>query len=285
MDITLGAPALPGVTAGGRNETVAPAGSPVAESATRLLKLPPSGAIVRLYWATAPGWMLAEGVEELTTYVPAEPIPEMAADCGEPAALSATEIAALKVAADAGVKVTVIVQVAPAASEAGQLLVWPKLLALVPVTEMLVMMRGVLPGLDSAMGRGAAEVLMVVLGKVSEVGPNTACGISGSVPVQVMVADCGEPVALSATEIEAVRLAAEAGVNVTVIVQVAPAASEIPQLLDSPKLLAFVPVTEMLEMVRAAVPGLDSVMGKAVAGVPTRVLGKASGLGASTACG
>jgi hypothetical protein len=100
-----------------------------------------------------------------------------------------------------------------------------------------------------------------------------------------MVADCGEPVALSATEIEAVRLAAEAGVNVTVIVQVAPAASELPQLLDSPKLLAFVPVTEMLEMVSAAVPGFDNVMGSAVAAVPTSVPGKASGFGLRTACG
>jgi UDP:flavonoid glycosyltransferase YjiC (YdhE family) len=102
-------------------------------------------------------------------------------------------------------------------------------------------------------------------------------------PIPEMAADCGEPPALSATEIEAVRLAAEAGVNVTVIVQVAPTASELPQLFDCPKLLAFVPVTEMLEMVRAAVPGFDNVMGSAAAAVPTRVLGKASGFGLSTA--
>jgi len=118
--------------------------------------------------------MLCVGVEALTTYVPADPAPEIVADCGEPAALSATEIAALKVAADAGAKVTVMVHVAPAASEAGQLLVWPKLLALVPVTEMLVMMRGVLPGLDSVIGRGVAEVLMVVLGNASGFGLSTA---------------------------------------------------------------------------------------------------------------
>ena len=168
------APELPGVTEGGRNEYCAPAGSPVAESVTTLLKLPPSGAMTRLNWATAPGWMLCVGVEALTTYVPAEPIPEMAADCGEPAALSATEIAALKVAAEAGVKVTVMVQVAPAASEAGQLLVWPKLLVLAPVIEMLEMVRGVFPGLESVMGRGVAEVLMVVLGNASGFGLSTA---------------------------------------------------------------------------------------------------------------
>ena len=99
------------------------------------------------------------------------------------------------------------------------------------------------------------------------------------------MADCGEPVALSATEIAALRLPADAGVKVTVMVQVALAANEEPQLLVSPKLLALVPVTAMLVMVRAAVPGFDRVMGNAVAAVPTRVLGKASGLGASIACG
>ena len=88
--------------------------------------------------------------------------------------MSTTEIAALKFAAEVGVKVTVMVQAAPAASEAPQVLVWPKLLALVPVIEMLVMVRVVLPGLDSVMGSGVAEVLMVVLGKPSGFGLRTA---------------------------------------------------------------------------------------------------------------
>jgi hypothetical protein len=127
------------------------------------------------------------------------------------------------------------------------------------------------------------EVLMVVLVKVSGFGLSAACGIKGAVPVPVIVADCGEPVALSATEIAAVRLAAEAGVKVTVMVQVAPAASVVPQLLVWPKLLALAPVTEMLVIARVVVPGFDSVMGRAVAEVPTVVLGKASGFGLSTA--
>jgi hypothetical protein len=55
MDITLGAPALPGVTAAGKNEACAPAGRPVAERVTRLLYVPPKGAMTRLYWATPPG--------------------------------------------------------------------------------------------------------------------------------------------------------------------------------------------------------------------------------------
>src|ERR1035437_2869558 len=96
------------------------------------------------------------------------------------------------------------------------------------------------------------------------------------IPGPVSAAVWGEPLALSTTEMEAEKLAAEAGVKVSVMVQVAPAASEAPQLLVSEKLLALVPVTEMLVMVRAAVPGLESVMGRVV-DAPTIVPGKASG--------
>src|ERR1017187_8770434 len=120
--------------------------------------------------ATAPGWTLSDGVEEATTNVPALPVPVTTPDCGEPAALSATEIAAVKLAAEVGVKVTVMVQVAPAANVVPQVLVSPKLLALVPVTEMLVMVRAVFPGFDNVMGSGVADVLMVVLGKASGLG-------------------------------------------------------------------------------------------------------------------
>jgi len=206
----------------------------------------------------------------------------MAADCGEPVALSATEIAAVRLAAEPGIKLTVMVQVAPAASELPQLLVSPKLLAFVPVTEMLVMVSDAVPGLDSVIGSAVAATPTVVLGNASGFGLRVACG---AVPVPVSVADCGDPVALSATEIAALKLPADPGVKVTVMVHVDPAASELPQLFVCPKLLAFVPVTEMLVMVSAAVPGFDSVMGKAVAAVPTSVLGKARGFGFSVAWG
>lgn len=97
-----------------------------------------------------------------------------AAEWGEPEALSATEIAAVSAAAEAGVKVTVIVQLDPAESDAPQLLVWPKLLALVPATEMLVIVSGAVPGLESVMGRGVAAVLTSVAGKASGFGLSTA---------------------------------------------------------------------------------------------------------------
>jgi hypothetical protein len=143
------------------------------------------------------------------------PVPMMAADCGEPVALSATETEAEKAVAEAGVKVTLIVQVAPAARLAPQLLVWAKSAALVPVTEMLLMVRAALPGLESVMGRAVAEVPTSVPGKASGLGLSVACGVGAVVPVPVRVAVCGEPVALSDTESCAEKLAAVAGVNVT----------------------------------------------------------------------
>lgn len=110
----------------------------------------------------------------MTTYVPALPVPVTTADCGDPAALSATEIAAVRVAAEVGVKPTVMVQVAPATSVAPQLLVSEKLPALVPVTEILVIVRAVLPGFDSVMGNAVAGVLIMVLGNASGFGLSTA---------------------------------------------------------------------------------------------------------------
>jgi hypothetical protein len=49
------------------------------------------------------------------------------------------------------------------------------------------------------------------------------------------------------------------GVNVMLIAQLAPAASEVPQLLVCAKLDAFVPESEMLLIVMLAVPVLDRV--------------------------
>ena len=62
----------------------------------------------------------------------------------------------------------------------------------------------------------------------------------------VRVTDWGLPAALSVILIEAVRLPEAVGVNVTLIVQVAFAATTLPQVLVWAKSPALVPVTEML---------------------------------------
>ena len=137
------------------------------------------------------------------------------ADCGEPVALSATEMAALSAPVAPGVKVTVIVQVAPTASDAPQLFACPKLLALAPVTEILVIVSAAVPGFDSVIGSAVAAVPTTVPGNASGLGLSTACGVSAALPVPVKVTVCGEPVALSATESVAENAVVEAGVKLT----------------------------------------------------------------------
>lgn len=97
---------------------------------------------------------------------------------------------------------------------------------------------------------------------------------------------CGELDALSATESVAVKLAADAGVKVTEMVQFALAASVLPQVVvAASKSLGFVPVILMAMPVSEAVPVLKSVALIAVAVEPTDVLGKARVAGANDAWG
>ena len=73
------------------------------------------------------------------------PAPLSATVCGEPAALSATESVAAKLAMDPGVKVTEIVQLEPAAKDAPQLWVWLKSLRFVPAIVIPLMVSAALP--------------------------------------------------------------------------------------------------------------------------------------------
>ena len=89
------------------------------------------------------------------------------------------------------------------------------------------------------------------------------------VPVPERLMDCGLPEALSATMMDAVRLPLAVGVNVTVIAQLAPAATELGQLLVWAKSPAFDPPMETLEIARAALPELLRVTSWAALVVPT----------------
>ena len=75
------------------------------------------------------------------------PVPERLTDWGLPAALSVMARAAERLPAAEGVKVMLMVQLAPAASELPQLLVWAKSPELAPKTAMLEMLRAELPEL------------------------------------------------------------------------------------------------------------------------------------------
>jgi hypothetical protein len=88
-------------------------------------------------------------------------------------------------------------------------------------------------------------------------------------PVPERLTDWGLPVALSAIASAAERLPAAEGLNVTLIVQLAPAATLEPQLLDWAKSLALTPKTAMLVMLRAELPALVRVTGRAELAAPT----------------
>ena len=81
--------------------------------------------------------------ERLTTE--AVPVPVRVTDWGLPGALSAIVIEAARLKMAVGVNVTLIVQVPFAATDPPQVLVWAKSPALVPVTEMPVMVKLAFP--------------------------------------------------------------------------------------------------------------------------------------------
>jgi hypothetical protein len=90
-------------------------------------------------------WFPKATLEEETLATGASPVPERGTVWGLPTALSATMTAAVRVPAAAGLKVTLMVQLAPAATLAPQLLVWAKSLAFAPETATLVTFRSPLP--------------------------------------------------------------------------------------------------------------------------------------------
>ena len=88
-------------------------------------------------------------------------------------------------------------------------------------------------------------------------------------PAPLRLTVCGLPVALSVMVMAAVRLPAAAGIKLTWMVQLAPAATEVPQVLVCANSLLFVPVTAMPETFRAPVPLLLRVTVCTGAATPT----------------
>ena len=79
--------------------------------------------------------------------------------------------------------------------------------------------------------------------------------VLGATPVPVRATVCGLPVALSVTVMVPGWLPVAVGVKVTVMVQLAPAATEVPQVL----VWAYGALAAMLVMLSAPVPPLVSV--------------------------
>ena len=89
------------------------------------------------------------------------------------------------------------------------------------------------------------------------------------VPIPLSVTFCGLPVALSVTDSVPVRFPICVGLKVTLTVQLAPAASELPQVWVCAKSPALVPVIAMEVIVNLVVPTLVRVTVFAGLVVPT----------------
>ena len=162
----------------------------------------------------------------------------------------------MRVPAAAGVKITLMMQPAPAPRLDPQVLVCVKSLAFEPETEMLAMVRTALPVLVSVTDWDGVAVPTDGLPKVRLEGETLT---PDAAPVPERLTACGLPVALSEMASDAARPPLEEGVKVTLMVQLVLAATLEPQLLVWAKSLAFEPVTEMPVMFRAALPVLVRV--------------------------
>ncbi len=129
------------------------------------------------------------------------------------------------------------------------------------------------PLLVSVMFFAALVVRTFCAAKVRLVGEMEAEG-PPVVPVPDKPTDCGLPLALSVTRIDAVRVPAALGVNKTLMAQFPPAGTDGVQLFDCEKSPALVPVMVTLATDNEVLPVLNSVTPPAGLVVPTLVLPK-----------
>jgi hypothetical protein len=151
------------------------------------------------------------------------------------------------------VNVTLMAQLVPAARLLPQVFVSAKLYPAIPMSKILT---EALPVFESVTVRGG--LVMFTFSWPNERLDGESVTV-GATPVPVRLTLCGLPLALSVTVSDAVRVPDADGVNVTLIVQLAPAATLLPQLLVWAKSPEFVPLTPMLEMLKVAFPVLETV--------------------------
>jgi hypothetical protein len=202
------------------------------------------------------------------------PVPARATVLGLPGALSVIVTVPDRDPDAVGAKVTLIVQEAPAATDVPQVFVCAKS----PEATMPEMASGPVPVLESVTDWAAEVVPTAWEANVSEAAERLT---PGTVPVPERATVRGLPVALSVIVTAPVRPPAAVGVNVTLMVQEAPAASEVPQAF----VCAKSPVATMPEIASGAVPVLESVTVWAAEVVPTSCPVKVSDVGESAAVG
>ena len=178
-------------------------------------------------------------------------------------------------------------QLAAAANEVVQVFAeMRKEVAFVPVSVSEVSVSAAVP--EFLMVTTCAAVVMptVVEAKVRLVGVRVTAGAAAA-PVPVRLTVCGEPVALSAIDSEAVNAPVAAGLNSTEIVQLAAAAKEVVQVFaEMRKDVAFVPSAAVSDVsVSAAVPEFFIVTTCAAVVMPTVVDAKVRLVGVRVTAG
>jgi hypothetical protein len=163
-------------------------------------------------------------------------------------ALSVTVRVPVLVPLAVGLKVTLMVQEALAATREPQVLVWEKS----PLVLMLLMLSVAFPVFVSVTVWGLLVVPTAWAGKVKEVEERLA---AGPVPVPVRLTVWVEGLALSVMVRVPVLVPAVVGLKVTLMAQLAPAATLEPQVLVWEKS----PLILMLLMLRVALPVFVSV--------------------------
>src|SRR2546426_10351212 len=207
----------------------------------------------------------------------ATPVPARDTDCGLPAASSVMFTVAARTPVAAAVRLTLMVQPAPGATEPaplGQVLpaAKAKSAACAPVMVMLMRFSGAPPLLVSVTFCAGLVVPTRCLPKALLVAESVAVG--GVTPVPVSDTDCGLPAASSVMITVAVRALAAVGVKVRLRTQLAPAASVAPLMQVVPeasaKSPALAPPSTAVAMLRGAGPLLVRVAVRAGLGVLSR---------------
>jgi hypothetical protein len=196
----------------------------------------------------------------------ATPVPVRETDCGLPEASSVNARLAVRAPVPVGIKVTLAVQFALAARLDPQLLASEKSPGFVPLSATPEMFIVAVPVLVAVTVWAELVVPMTWLEKDKLDGERL---ITGAVPVPVRVTVCGLLEALSVIVTVAARLPVAEGVNVTLIAQFAPAATDVAQVLVWLKSPLLVPVTAMLVMDSEALPLFVSVTAELALVVPT----------------
>jgi hypothetical protein len=158
------------------------------------------------------------------------------------------ETAALAVPGTVGLNVTLTVHEAPGPTLDPQVFVWVKRVGSVPVILMPLMATAPVPSSVSVVVR-VLDAPVSTVPKFRLVGFNTT-----TVPVPFRLTACGLPGALSVIDTSAVCGPRPLAEKITLIVQLAPGAIELRQVVVSPNSLRSAPVTLMLLIASAVEP-------------------------------